>query len=111
MSWDRFHYICRRYTQQTEPDISLFDISKQTSTRLYAGPVSKQHLSLKLLEEIVALEDAKVQSKAAETYAKLDFSSFLNTPLKLRRITSYSTYLSIIFFIVITVFQLSLIHI
>jgi type II secretory pathway component PulF len=109
VSWDRFHYICRRYTQQTEPDISLFDISKQTSTRLYAGPVSKQHLSLKLLEEIVALEDAKVQSKAAETYAKLDFSSFLNTPLKLRRITSYSTYLSIIFFIVITVFQFQII--
>lgn len=110
MSWDRFHYLCRRYSRMEQPreafDQCIDALERSPGTELYGGANAKESMAGQLLRRIGQLERPEHQREVAAFYGQLDFTASMARPPHTRRASAYLSLLGMVFVFIAALFQL-----
>ncbi|WP_316365621.1 hypothetical protein [Candidatus Thiodiazotropha sp. CDECU1] len=110
MSWDRFHYLCRKYEQSnlngTDFSNTVNSIESQESTDLYGSPIESNSLANEILNTLKTSKDPSLVKNASSVYAKLNFSCCIEEPIRLKRTTTYLVLLTLIYLFLSTIYQI-----
>lgn len=108
MTWERFHYVCRRAANSTRDDEPLADtikrIEQEPGTALYGPAGAKPLITGQILQDICALERNEVGGVLA-LYGKLDLAGQLEEPLRFKRVLIYLGYVTFVFSVVAGIYQ------
>ena len=107
MSWDRFHFICRRARQQLllSKPLSLQDDADDLLAANYGAPCSDKSIASNLLKQLSLLADRSQLDRATNFYASGHFSQLGIEPQGLRRISVYLGYLLLMFIVMNMIYQ------
>lgn len=109
MTWERFHYVCRRAANSARDDEPLTKtikrIEQEPGTRLYGAKQRKQTVSCEILHGICALSDHERARRLLEFYGRLDLAGQLEEPLRFRRVMLYLGYVTLVFSVVTSLYQ------
>ncbi len=114
MSWGQFHYLCRRYNPFNSagsdlPDTDFSSVLSATrdrkSTRLYGSEISKKSIADEILTALQHSDDAELIRKSTSIYAAVNFDRSIEEPVKLRRVITYLSFLTIVYLCVSIIYR------
>lgn len=109
MEWRRFHYICRRSHNLYNPGDNLKECIERAENddgaRLYGAAETTDTLPYRLLQELKQA-DPRLAHTALQTYGQVDFSDALSEPLQFKRVMVYLGYVTFVFFVTSSLYQL-----
>ena len=110
MAWERFHHICRRTFASLQSGESLEEriktVESDPDTALYGEPLRPGTLPRRILDRLVAHPDRDRARQLLEFYASLNLATETSQPLQLKRIVLYLTYVSVLFLLINSFYQL-----
>ncbi len=110
MTWERFGYICRKASVELRDDESVAEclsrIENESGCNMYGKRIPNDCWPRKLLIQIGKIEDRSEAKKVIETYGALRISKNLELPMQFKRVTAYLALVTIIFYLVATIYQL-----
>ena len=114
MSWNQFSYICRKAhatfdSSQQNIAAHIDNIKHEQNCRLYGKNIQPNTWSAKILNIIANQKDPKKAQEILKTYSNLRLDNRLEQPMQFKRVMAYLTYISLIFFILATIYQLKVI--
>jgi len=109
MTWERFGYICRKAkgTIKDEEPVSecISQIESDDNCSLYGDRISHDSLSRNILNKIKAMSNKEAVA-ALDVYSQIDMSQHLAEPMQFKRVTVYLAYVTFVFFVVSSIYQL-----
>lgn len=108
MTWERFHYVCRRGAKSVgkEPLADTIErIEQEPGTALYGPRQKKPTIQNQILQDVCALSDRDQARQTLELYGRLDLAGQLEEPLRFKRVMLYLGYVTLVFSGVATLYQ------
>jgi hypothetical protein len=110
MSWERFHYICRRTLNELGENESVKDrllqIEKSPGCNAYGESDNAHSISQTILNEIKTTPDRSAAIKQLQLYGEMDFSNLITEPARYKRALIYLTFIALIFIITSGIYQI-----
>lgn len=110
MTWERFGYICRKAAVDCEDhetiSACLNRIEAETACDFYGSSIATDSWPRALLDGISSMENKGDALAAIEIYKSLNFTKQFEEPMRFKRVIAYLSYISIIFYIVVVIYQL-----
>lgn len=115
MFWGRFHYLCRKYNQLNStgsdlPDTNfssvLSDARTRKSTDLYGSKISEKSIADEILTVLERSDDIELISKSTSIYAAVNFDRSFEEPVKLRRVITYLSFLTVMYIWVSLIYRI-----
>jgi hypothetical protein len=110
MTWERFGYVCRKAAVdcQDHETISacLSRIEAETACDLYGSSIASDSWPRVLLDAVGHMENKGEALAAIEIYKNLNLTKQFEEPMRFKRVIAYLSYISIIFYIVVVIYQL-----
>ncbi len=110
MTWERFGYICRKVSVDRENHESISEclnkVEKEKSCDLYGRKIVSNSWPRKILNGISDIKDPNRAIETIEIYKELNLTKQFEEPMRFKRVISYLSYVTFIFYIVVGVYQL-----
>lgn len=93
MTWERFHYVCRRHMRNGlgqadfAPSAQFYRSSEDSD--LYGGPATARSLPHYIVSQLESMTDTNRRTAAISLYADMDFSTPMRDTLRVKRSLAY----------------------
>lgn len=113
MTWERFGYICRKVSAEIGEKESVSScitrVDKDESCALYGKQLDSRSLPKKILDQIGSFDNKERAVSAVTIYQGLNLSEKFEEPMSFRRVVSYLSYVTFVFYIVVGIYQVKVI--
>ncbi len=113
MTWARFGYICRKVSVDSKDSETISEclsrVQNEQSCDLYGRKIVTNSWPKTILDRVGNIQDKKEAKKVIEIYKDLNLFKQLEEPMRFKRVIAYLSYVSIVFYIVVAVYQLMVI--
>lgn len=110
MTWERFGYICRKASvdckDQELMSECLSRIDAESACNLYGSRITAGSWPGVILDRIGRIQDKCEAQIAIEIYKNLNLTRHFEEPIRFKRVIAYLSYVSIIFYIVVGIYQI-----
>ncbi len=110
MTWERFGYICRKASVDCKDQEAMSEclsrIGTESVCNLYGSRIIAGSWPGVILDKIGRITDKSEAQDAINTYKNLDLTRHFEEPMRFKRVIAYLSYVTIIFYIVVGIYQL-----
>lgn len=110
MTWERFHYVCRRHLRgesgRADFGPSAAYYRSDENSDLYGGPAPVRSLPRYIVSELESMTDTDRRTAAISLYADMDFSTPMRDTLRVKRSLAYVAIVMAAYLVLASVYTL-----